>query len=195
MSSGYHSCSISKTSFCLSLRSASRRLLTSHGFGWRILCGVEVIESSTNKQHTLYPISAARSCIEPYWDSSSQSLMCARNLRFFLTFGPQISSLLLLPHPSLSHTGYRCMLTQFAREVLSSSFTFRMQFFFRIGFFHPKYNLNKKIRLKRRQKNPLPRKSNPKRRQTNPIRNVPFSWKFRGTVFQLRPASLPKLQP
>jgi hypothetical protein len=36
------------------LRSFS--FITSRGFGWRIHCGVEVTESSTNKQHTLsYP--------------------------------------------------------------------------------------------------------------------------------------------
>ena len=28
--------------------------ISSHGFGWRIHCGVEVTESSTNKQHSLY---------------------------------------------------------------------------------------------------------------------------------------------
>jgi hypothetical protein len=31
-----------------------------HGFDWRIHCGVEVTELSTNKQHTLSPISHRR---------------------------------------------------------------------------------------------------------------------------------------
>ena len=30
-----------------------RETSVSRGFGWRIHCGVEVTESSTNKQHTL----------------------------------------------------------------------------------------------------------------------------------------------
>jgi hypothetical protein len=35
---------------------AARGLWTSRGFGWRIHCGVEVTESSTNKQNTLSPV-------------------------------------------------------------------------------------------------------------------------------------------
>jgi hypothetical protein len=35
------------------LRAGWQTAITSRGFGWRIHCGVEVTESSTNKQHSL----------------------------------------------------------------------------------------------------------------------------------------------
>ena len=57
------------------LRSFS--FITSRGFGWRIHCGVEVTESSTNKQHTL----SLTSCELPVmWDAREASNELARLL-------------------------------------------------------------------------------------------------------------------
>jgi hypothetical protein len=49
---GKHACMCMCMCTCM-LRKLSSRLMFTRGYGWRILCGVEFTESSTNKQHII----------------------------------------------------------------------------------------------------------------------------------------------